>query len=198
MKREEWDQIVGLMAATWPQFPPSDASIDKWFMDLEHLPAAQVHVAIETINRDGERYPPNSGAIIARIAELGQDDPDHDEAWGLLNSIRWKYGLYGGEGGTRGDAVALAALEALSPPVAAVAREIGWLELCTTPTDQEATLRAQFRDMYRNSAKRRRREAAYTGLPAADLKMLDRGAGPRKFSAAAILPPRPQLTEGDS
>ncbi len=198
MQKSEWDQIVGLMAATWPNFPPTDASIDKFFLSLEAYPAAQVHAAIETYNRDGERYPPNDGQILARIAELTHDDPDHGEAWGLLNKVRWKYGIYGGEDGRRGDKVALAELHELSPATAEVAREIGWMEICMMPTDQEGTLRAQFRDMYRNAANRRRRAKAFEGLPSADLPALERGSKPRKFHAGAIASTVKQLPEGST
>lgn len=191
MTRDEWDVIVALMTATWPHSPPEDASIDKWFADLQDLDAEQVRVAMETINLDGERYPPNSGAIRKRLVDLTADALDYGEAWKLAKAAAYK-----------GDPdEARRWLRERSPEAQAAVEDLCSAPQLTYFTVDEGMVRAQFRDIYRTIVARGLRAVTYAALPSAGMAALERGSGPRKFNAKALTQGQRQIPEsvdGDS
>ena len=178
MSKREWLEVVALMTANWPHSHIPDASMAKWYSDLESLDGAKVKVAMEAIYRDGAQFPPNGAQILAKISELSRDDPDHGEAWRLAKKASLK----------ADPKESFAWLLERSPTAAeAVRRMCG--PCLTYQLDQESTVRAQFRDYYKAVVAERRRDDAYLGLPSAGLRGLERG--PRKLGDALqrALPP---------
>jgi len=175
MTRSEWIGVVRQMDANWPHSKIPEMSIAKWFDDCKHLPAEQVGVAVETAYRDGEKFPPNGAQILARVSELGRDDPDHGEAWLLLNKALMKHGVTDWP----------AFYECLPPSVSVAARRMRFETQGGYLKAEESTVRAQFREMYKNVLTERRRDDAYAGLPDAGLRGLDRA--PKKIEAGRML-----------
>jgi hypothetical protein len=66
----EWDRVVELLATNWPHQLQPDNSLEKFRRDLDAFPVDQVLVAIETFYRDGREFPPNSGQVLGRVADL--------------------------------------------------------------------------------------------------------------------------------
>lgn len=172
MRKSEWIESLALMRLNWPHVGVDEKVAGKWFTDLQHLPGEQVKVAIEALYRDGREFPPNGAQILAKVSELGRDDLDHGKAWELMNKALLKHGV--------SDWAAF--YECLPPTVSEAARRMrfemnnGYLKA------DESTVRAQFRDIYKNVVAERKRDDAYAGLPDAGLRGLERG--PRKLSEA--------------
>lgn len=171
MQRSEWIEAVALMRVNWPHVAIDDHVSAKWFSDLEHLPGEQVKVAIEALYRDGREFPPNGAQILGKIFELGRDEIDHGEAWKLAKRAAIK----------ADPKEALAWLEERSPLAAEAVRRISGAQLSYS-NDDEATVRAQFRDIFKNLAEGQRRDDVYAGLPSAGLRGLERG--PRQLGSA--------------
>lgn len=184
MKRSEWIEAVALMRLNWPHVAVDEKVAEKWYTDLKHLPGEQVKVAIETLYRDGREFPPNGAQILGRITELGRDEIDHGEAWRLATRAALK----------ADPKEAARWLEERSPAAAEAVRRISGPYL-SYPTKEEATVRAQFRDIYHNIVKAQRRDDLYAGLPGAGLRGLERG--PRKLGDALgrALPQQPKALE---
>jgi hypothetical protein len=174
VKPSEWIEAVELMRLNWPHSRIDDAVIAKWYSDLEQIPGDQVKVAIEALYRDGREFPPNGAQIRDKVIALS--DPfaeiEHGEAWNLAKKAALKADEKAG----------YEWLKEQCPAAALTVRHLcGGLTL-TYMLDDESTVRAQFRDIYRGILNTRRRDARYAGLPIAGLRALERG--PRKISEA--------------
>jgi hypothetical protein len=156
------------MRVNWPHTAIAEASVEKWFKDLQHLPAEQVLVCIEALYRDGREFGPNSAQILGKVVELGRDEIDHGEAWKLARRAAIKADPKEAEEW----------LQEQSPAAAEAVRRISGPQLSYLNED-EPTVRAQFRDIYNNILEAQRRDDAYAGLPNAGLRGLERG--PRKL-----------------
>ena len=168
MTDQQWARIVARITANWPhQLPPATA-LAKWRADLDPQNPEQVEVAVEALYRDGREYPPNGAQILAKLGDLDRDDPDHGEAWNLAMRCVQKFGFYQQVDG-------LDWLHDQSPAVAKAVETYGYADLCHADLDNENTVRAQFREVYKGVVSRRERESNYSGLPSAGLKGLDRG-----------------------
>lgn len=172
MKHTEWLVLAIELQARWPNKQIPDESIEIWFGDLAHLPAEQVEAGIRALYRDGREWCPTGAQILAKVSELGRDDPDHGEAWRLAKKASLK----------ADPKEAAAWLRERCPAAAEAVRQLCGSQL-TYMEDDEPTVRAQFRDVYRNVCERRKRADTYAGLPSAGLPGLERlGAGePRKI-----------------
>lgn len=170
MTRSEWNKTVAILAANWPHQIPPDQALDKWFFDLEDQHVEHVLAAIESFNRDGKEFPPNGGQILARIRQLANPEVDHGEAWRLLNQATAKFG------GRRGDE-ALEWIEAQSPAAAEAVRCLGFRDYCMSNVEDQATWRAQYRDIFRNVSERKRREDLHPQIEGGFQKPKPIGAG---------------------
>lgn len=171
LTRPEWIEVVQLIRLNWPHATVPDGSITKWYADLEHLPAEQVRVAVETLYRDGREYPPNSGHILAKLADLDHDAVGYGEGWALAKRAALKAPKASAEW-----------LAERDPIAAATVRQLCGGPVLTFMLDDEPTVRAQFRNVYQSLESAQKRDAAYSGLPSAGLRRLERG--PRKLGDA--------------
>lgn len=184
MTDQEWSGIIAVLTANWPHHLPPQSALAKWRRDVDHLPAEQVLTAVEALYRDGREFPPNGAQILAKVSELGRDDPDHGEAWRLVYDALAKHvpnwqAFYA----------------ALPPAVAEAARRFGFESQAGFLKSEEATVRAQFRNIYKAVCEERRRDDGYAGLPSAGLRGLERG--PRQLGEALkrALPEQTQTEE---
>lgn len=183
MTRDDWDRIVTLLAADWPHQIPPDAAIDKWFVDLEEYDAQQVYEAVEAFYREGDRYPPTGGQIIARIDAANREDPDYGKAWEQVHEALWKYAPYHWT----------KFYESLPPLVAEAARRYGFETQGGYQKDEEGMVRAQFRDIYREVCDGARRHDARAGAS----RRVERGQPRRLGDVLGAALPDPDEEDDD-
>lgn len=171
MTRAEWYTLATELQARWPNREIPEESAEIWFEDLAEFPQAQVRAAILTLYRDCREWCPTGAQIRARIAELSRDEIDHGEAWRLAKKAALKADAKEG----------MAWLEERSPAAAETVRRISGPYL-SYMVDEEATVRAQFRDVFNNVVAAQRRDDRYAGLPNAGLRSLERG--PKRLGEA--------------
>lgn len=183
MTPAEWARVAVEIQARWPQREIPEESWEIWFDDLRSLDAELVRTAVRALYLDGREWCPNGARILAKALELSdpQADIDHGEAWRLAKRASLK-------------ADELAGHEWLSeqcPAAAEVVRRLCGGITLTYLLDDESTVRAQFRDVYKNVVAAHSRDARYqaAGLPAPAPRSL--GTGPRQFGAVLTraLPP---------
>src|SRR5262249_39667379 len=129
-------------------------------------PFEQVTVAVEAFYRDGRDFPPNGAQILGKLSELSRDDVDWADAWALAKRASLKE-----------PQEAWSWLEERSPPAVEAVRRLGCgnrQSILTFQLDDEPTVRAQFRDIYKAVCAERRRDDTYAGLPSAGLRSLER------------------------
>jgi len=185
VKKSEWIEALALMRLNWPHARVEEPVAEKWFGDLQHLPAKQVKVAIEALYRDGREFPPNGAQILGKVIELGRDEIDHGEAWRLAKKAAIK----------ADPKEAFEWLQEQSPAAAETVRRMFGSQLSYMNED-EPTIRAQFRDIFRRVVEEDRRRDRYHGLPAAGLRGLERG--PRQIGSAIRRALPPIQPEGQS
>jgi hypothetical protein len=171
VKRSEWIEVLAVIRVDWPHAAATaDAVAAKWFRDLEHLPGDQVKVAVEALYRDGREFPPNGAQILGKVVELSdpQAEIDHGEAWQFAK----RASLMSDEKG-------VSWLRENCPAAAEAVQRLCGSSTLTFMVDDEPTVRAQFRDIYNNLLRARKRDALYAGLPSAGLRSLERG--PKKI-----------------
>lgn len=169
MTEREWDGIVAVITANWPHQLPPDESLAKWGRDLAEFPAEQVLTTVEILYREAREFPPNGAQIRAKLIDLSSDDLDWSEAWELVREGGRAHGL----GGRWSEALQF--VEERSLPVAIAAKRMGLSTVFAYDVCNESTVRAQFRDTYREVVQRKRSGALYAGLPSAGLARLEGG-----------------------
>lgn len=172
MTKSEWYRLATELQARWPNRAIPDESIDIWFDDVCEFGYEQVSAAITALYRDCLEWCPNGAQIRAKLAELQRDELSHGEAWALAKRASLK----------ANPEKAREWLEERSPAAAEAVRNLCGGSVLAYQLDDEPTVRAQFRDCYRDVVAARKRDDAYAGLPNAGLRGLQRG--PRKLSDA--------------
>lgn len=164
MKRSEWAAQVARLQARWPRQPVSPESAAIWFDDLAEFPVGQVEAAIVALYRDGREWCPNGAQIRLKVLDLATGQLDHGAAYALALEAA----------GPRGGYIAgLDWLRDQDPVVAAAVEHYGWRGFCLSDTP-DATRRAQFRDIYKETASSAERNDRYRGIPPAGLRTLER------------------------
>ena len=174
MTEREWMEQLAIMQLRWPQSKISDEAADLWFRDLGEFEVEHVEAAITALYRDGREWVPNGAQIRNKLIELRTDLPDHGEAYALAMKAASSHGFANG----------LEWLREESAIVADAAERYGWRDFCLNGDSDEGTRRAQFRDIYKNAAKRAERDERYLGIEAAGLRGLPSG-GPKRFGDIA-------------
>ena len=151
MTRDEAIGLAALMHAYWPRWalPEVDAEVDftlgAWCRLCEDLPGPAMIAAVDDLCAQGETYPPSIGEIRQRAVALlaavsGDRVVDVDEAWAEVQRAVNSRGFRAGPGGWS------------HPAIADAVDAIGWWRLCYD--ENQGTLFAQFRDVYRPAAVR--------------------------------------------
>lgn len=176
MTTREWDAVVAVFTANWPHNLPPEMALEKWFHDLEHLPAETVLASVEALYRDGREFPPNGAQILAKASELERSDPDWSRAWELANEAALRFGFHREHRQTE----AIEWLRERSPAAAETVRRFGHDSFALRQIDNEGTDRAQFRQIFEAVVRERRREDTYAVLPGLSTKEV-RGGPPRRI-----------------
>lgn len=186
MKKSEWYGIAVELQARWSNKSIPKESIEIWYTDLAHLPADQVTAAIRALYRDGREWVPNGGQILAKVAELSQEEGTADwaQAWEIVKKAMLK-------------SDPMAFVQAQNPVAATVLGHFGGNQF-SYMLDDEAIVRAQFRMAYENELDRQHKAQVYEGIPDAGLPGLQRE--PRKLGEAIerALPEPPEKEDADA
>jgi hypothetical protein len=164
--RGDWNTLVAEIVAYWPAIDLSDATVNAWFRDVQDLDAGEVAVALAAFARDGREFPPNGGQIRAKAKSLAtREELDHGAAWRLAMDAVTRFGSY------REDE-ALMWLAERSVICAEAVRRFGFRDLCMHEIGDVATVRAQFREIFRAVRAAAERDERYSGLPGVRQKRL--------------------------
>jgi len=134
MKELEAKRITTLLAAAYPSWRPSEATLQLYECLLRPLPPALAERAVLEMIHSPREFAPPVGAICSRVARLamlpgGDAERSAEEAWGELQAAVRSHGSY--RAPRFHDPVLQRSVEAM-----------GWSELCGNP-NVEAT-RAHF------------------------------------------------------
>lgn len=165
MTPQEWADLGQHITARWPHQPPPMESLAAWYEDVKDLPAVQVRAAIAAMARDGREFPPTGGMLRRRVFELAVDAPTFGDAWSSILRAVAKFGHMRG-------AEALAWLAERHVLYPALARQVGWREICLSEAPD--VIRGQARRIYEALVAQTTRELALRGLPDAGLTALER------------------------
>lgn len=153
MNKKEFAIFVSGLRAYYPRenILPSTDALELWFRQLEDIP---YKVAETVLHRwvATNRWSPTIADIREGAAELTTEPiPDWGEAWGQVMRAVSLYGSYEPE----------KAYELMGEPTATCVKRIGWKEICFA--ESLDNVRANFRMMYENEAKRKTRERQIPG-----------------------------------
>lgn len=149
MDKLEVAKLVSICSANYRNWLPEDKvddTVNLWVLMLADL-NYEVGQAAVMAHLARSPYPPTISDI--RNAAIAVTEPNRleaIEAWDLINQAIRKYGFYRAE----------QAMASLPPEVADMARKFTWESLCTS--ENEETLRAQFRMAWETQAKRTRED----------------------------------------
>lgn len=162
----EWvEQGVRRINANWPHQRVPDASLAKWFDDLKDLPVGYVVSSIETIYREGDKFPPNGGQIRRKAVEMQLDAPTFAEAWQLVNKAVRHFGL----GQPR---EAMEWLRERHVIVAVLATRVGWRDMCLST--EPSVVHGQARRVFEALETQVIDETTVRGLESGGLRKIER------------------------
>lgn len=158
---EETTSLVHWLMARYPNSNWPETTIKAWIDDLSETPINELRAAALTWHRGGHEWPPNAGQLMALAQDLAAGpDNEWESGWQAVMRHLRDCGSY-----CQHDHRAM-----FDGPTYNALATIGWYALCMTDLDDLGTVRAQFRDVYRSTAKR---ERDATRLPAAVRALLN-------------------------
>lgn len=140
------------MKAVWtdPKFLPDQYAFDVWFSLLKDLPYDATSAAVQQYMLT-QKFPPSIAEVREKTTEmLSEHVADSGEAWQQARAAIHRYG------NMRADE----ALASLDETTAEAVRRIGFQEMCDSPIDEHAILRAHFMRVYEQVANRRKEKNA--------------------------------------
>lgn len=146
--REEVVEIVNMVGAAYPWVNMTADTISVWSLVLQDVDGNTAKAAALELLNQPSQYPPSVGMIRQKAFDLatGSDD-GWETGWQA-----WKQHLKdcrAPEYLCRHDRS-----EIFDPVTHHTVEAIGWQTLCRMDQDQEATIRAQFRDIWKATAQR--------------------------------------------
>lgn len=152
MNRAEWNQMAADMMARWGKGPISTETLDAWYNDLQHHPAAHVDASIQAIYRAGSEWYPHAGQVSKKIDELTVSPPTWLDVKRIVNTLA----SYPDNAIRGGEIVDIRAkrLEEEHPAVQEFIRRVGWQELAHRDLS-DTTAEAQLRNKYESHIRER-------------------------------------------
>ena len=136
MNKDDALKIIAMLAAGYPNWKPTDETVELYVMMIEPMPAEPAKQAVMEILRSGERFAPPVGVLIQTatriaVAVAGHAAMSGEEAWGTVAEAIHYLGYYRGPGDFGGNRAIKHAVDA-----------VGWENLCTD--ENVIATRAQF------------------------------------------------------
>jgi hypothetical protein len=176
MNKVETSKLLAVIAAAWPRFEVTEATVTVWHQHLADIayPAANAAVSAQITT---STFAP-AIADIRRYAQYSLANPDEGEAWGQALAAVRTFGWY------RKDE----AMAAMHPMVAHAVERYGWDDFCRA--DADGVTMGLFMRLYRGMAERDRRDNLLPErlrerleAPAADLEPIRAIAAPMDDAA---------------
>jgi hypothetical protein len=152
--------IVAYTSAAWPNLRADEITYEVWFDLLGDLERQAVLACVKEMALEGRSFAPGPGEVRARLFRHINNDPDLDEAWGILQETIRHSGYYGTP-------------EFESQTLADWVNSFGWRQACA---EDLMILRAHFYKTYGTTQRRTERVAATPPAVAAVLGSLLRRA----------------------
>ena len=169
MNRKDATQLVAILAAAYPAAQIQEQTAYAYQMGLSDIAYADAERAVSVLMRTS-KFMPTVAEIREVLADASTNLEPWDAAWDELASAVDQYGSYlhhpsRGWPGWSDDLVASAV------------RHIGYENACTMDSSNIGTIRAQFRDYYRNAANRQKKivQTGDAALPAGNIRALKGG-----------------------
>jgi hypothetical protein len=155
MTRDEAKRIMAMVRVLWPHsvlYPEGQATLalDVWAGILDDVSLTAATAAVQALAHEAREFPPPVGVIGSKAADLvaasrGELPPDAGDAWGVVEKLMLCYDPPATSGYPH-------------PAIATAVERLGWPMLRELAGAQReglasvrdiATVRAQFRDVYR-------------------------------------------------
>jgi hypothetical protein len=167
---EAFANEMGLLAAAFPRFQMTPATIEAYYLILADMPQGLVKAAMLQLVGDDSPWFPSAGQIRAaafRLVEEERGDKSGGEAWGEVMAAVGKYGY-------------VRTPEFSDPLIGDCVSAVGgWLVLCTSPIDTIHTTRARFIQSYEILQDRQKRQERMLPAVREVVKRLDVSNAPR-------------------
>ena len=180
MNRPEFAMWVAALQTYFPRYNllPNDQAKDLWYQELKDLPYDVASSALRKWTNQ-ETWPPSIAEIRAYAGEMTNGPaPDWGEGWQEVARAVRRYGWCREK----------EALASLSASARTAAERIGWRSICES--ENQETLRAQFRQVFQVVVEREQRDA----LIAPEVKTLIAGIAGTPSGAPRQLPQGGSLT----
>jgi hypothetical protein len=145
----EFAKVMGLLAASYPRFEMTEATIEAYYQILGDLDIDLVKAAASDLVGSDSPWFPTAGQIRAaafRMVEEQRGDPTAGEAWGEVMATVGTVGYVGVP--EFSDPLVKQSVDAIG----------GWLLLCQSHTDAMAANRARFIQAYETLQERARHQ----------------------------------------
>lgn len=140
---EDIAQIVAVISAAYPNFNPTENTVEVYCQTLKDIDAELLKAAtLQAISEPGRKFAPSVGEIRGAIIEIRKtvsDIPDSFRAWTEVKKAMVEVGSYRKP-------------EFSSPVIAEAVRAMGWKNLCLS--ENEVADRAHFVKAYEQLVRR--------------------------------------------
>lgn len=162
MTRTDVMQCLLLITGAYPNLAITEVTVDAWSALLEDLPADTARQAtVNILRQQTGSWWPTPGSIRQEVMRLLHGDwPSVDQAWGQVTQAIRRYGyMHPHE-----------AIASLDPPVAQVARALGWQDICEA---EPGIIRGQFAKFYMDARSTAAKNPEQSALPVESPDTLD-------------------------
>lgn len=188
----EVGEVVAWLMARYPNASWPDVTIKAWIDDMADTPVDVLRAAARSWYDAPHQWPPNGGELLAVAHDIMAGG---DDGW-EMGWRAWKRHLSecrAPEYLCRHDPA-----DIYDPTTAHTVTAIGWQTLARMEADQESTIRAQFRDIWRaqaaRQAERNRRHPAVQRVMDAYRQQIDANETPRIEAPAEAHTWQPAIT----
>ena len=149
MNKDEFVEIVKMIKTAFPKekFLETPEQFELWFRMLNDIPFGICQAAMTTWIMENPRTPAISD-IRERCLSVSVEEVPWEKAWDSVIKAVKRYGSY----------KEAEALESMDEVTREAVRAIDFRHLCFMEIDDLPTVRAQFRDIYKNIAKRKKND----------------------------------------
>lgn len=166
MNYDEFKEVVKGMKSIWSKsdFIPDRFAFDMWYGLLRDLPYENCILAVKRYALLS-KWPPTIAEIREQAVIIQSDIKDWSEGWDEVRRAIRQFGRYG----------KAEALKSMSPVTANVVARIGWVNICMAQENEQAAIRANFRNVYNQIVTAEKEQAALPETLKAEIKQIGQG-----------------------